>query len=140
MAETQPPAESNPERKSLTPNLEQAVQDLTVYENLCNSLLRHGWLRYRDHDSEIELGFFRDTFGYQDPRRTALHQINEAEARREPWPQTTEVMAANIYYYERQRSEAEEDQPLPSFEETYGYPDPREPQPEVSGSEPPTAL
>lgn len=89
-------------------------------------------------DWEFSIGSFKDAYGYPDPRFTAQEQRSRALYDGVEPPLSKERMATNIYYYERQQREADAGQPMPSFEEHYGYPDPRQQQPNSSELPPTT--
>ncbi len=64
-------------------------------------------------------------YGYPDPVRTARTQAEFARERGEEPPLTPERMASDVYFYEVERHKAGLGYIFPSFEERYGYPDPR---------------
>jgi hypothetical protein len=64
-------------------------------------------------------------YGYPDPVLTANAQEAEARARGEEPPLTPERQARDAYFYEIDHRAADPWWAFPSFEELYGYPDPR---------------
>lgn len=80
-------------------------------------------------------GFMHDHIfgghGYPNPVLTARAQAEAARERGEEPPMTPERMAHDVYFYEVDRHrKADVRYAFPSFEERYGYPDPRPRLPE----------
>jgi hypothetical protein len=75
-------------------------------------------------------------YGYPDPVRTAKTQAEAAQERGEEPPLTPERMAHDVYFYEVDRRSADVRWIFPSFEERYGYPDPRPRLPEDERPDP----
>jgi hypothetical protein len=80
-------------------------------------------------------GFMSDgaygMYGYPNPVLTARAQAAAAKERGEEPPMTPERIAHDIYFYESERHRADHVRyAFPSFEERYGYPDPRPKLPE----------
>lgn len=115
------PEPHNPEAIPPERTLEQMVNDIRRYDTINNE--SYGLI------DDYALLEFRELFGYTDPRITALQQdpqyrlTGHVSAAR-----TTEQMAYDIYDYERQlKRAASGDRPsVPSFEEYWGYSDPRQ--------------
>lgn len=131
MNEPESSAQPDPEQASKTPSIEQIVKDLDEFES-------GGLNPYNpNHDFTGEGNWFESRFGYPNPFDTASDQYTEALKRGEERPLTTEMMAVDIYNYEKGVRQAVGN-PIPSFEETYGYPDPRQVLTEATSPEPPT--
>jgi hypothetical protein len=64
-------------------------------------------------------------YGYPNPILTARAQAEAAEKRGEAFPLTVERMVHDVYFYEAERRKLDVGYSFPSFEERYGYPDPR---------------
>lgn len=131
MSEAYPGSSPESQAEELARRIGQMVHDLWEIEEGGERPLT---LVNMHHGEDL----FADRYGYPDPRITVgtAPGDNWFRARREgreyvPPAPTPESMARDVYSYEVARRKADVRWRYPSFEEIYGYPDPRAPRPEA---------
>lgn len=120
------PLESHEEQS--TPSFQQMVHDLWEMDPTGTNPTPT-FLFEEEGDGFMDEGA-HGAYGYPNPILTARAQAEAAQARGEEPPLTPERVAHDVYFYEVERRKLDVKYSFPSFEESYGYPDPRPRPPE----------